>query len=87
MVVGGVCVSGVVVVVLCVGGTVDVVVAIVAGTFRGVSEHLVGGGYGGECPRGFWVFLVSVRVVLEGEGVELSVIQGVDMELAGCFFF
>lgn len=51
-------------------GPVDVVVVVVAGALCGVSEDLVGGGYGCEFAGGFWVFLVSVWVVAEGEGVE-----------------
>lgn len=64
-----------VVVVMNVGiwGPVDVVVAVIAGALCGVSEDLVGGGYGCEFPGGFWVLLVSVWVVAEGEGVEFSV--------------
>jgi hypothetical protein len=53
-------------------GVVDVIVAIVVCAFGCVGEDLVGGGDGGEFHGGFWVGAVFVRVVAEGEGVELS---------------
>lgn len=52
---------------------VDAVVAVVRGAFRGVAEDLVGGRDSGEARGGCRVGAVAVRVVMEGEGVELPV--------------
>lgn len=53
-------------------GVVEAVLAVVGGAFLGIAEHVVGGGDAGEAAAGAWVFAVAVRVVAEGEGVELS---------------
>lgn len=49
---------------------VNVVVAVVNGTLRGVAEGVVGAGDLGEAVGGAGVVAVAVWVVLEGEGVE-----------------
>ena len=54
----------------------DAVVAVVGGASCGVAEGLVGGGDTGEAGGGGWVGTVTVGVVAEGEGVELSVALG-----------
>lgn len=54
------------------GLAVDVIVTVVARALRGVGQHLVGGGYGGEFRVGGGIFWVFVRVVREGERVESS---------------